>query len=83
MQNQLARGAVIALCALQFLWGGCSSNSGDLFTECKFEIDENRQKVREIGHHSYSYESYRECMRPFYLKRDLKEWKPAQTPANP
>ena len=83
MQNHLARGAVLALCALQFLWGGCSSSAGGGFMECKLDLDENRQKARAIGHYSYSYESYRECMRPFYLKRDLEERKLAQPPANP
>ena len=83
MRNHLTCGAVVALCALQFLWGGCSSSTEGGFMECKLDIDENRQKVRKIGHYSYSYESYRECMRPLYLKRDLEEWKPLPTPANP
>lgn len=47
-----------------FLMGGCGSSLEEMFVECKQGIDANRLVVREIGHYSYSYPRYRECMRP-------------------
>ena len=51
----------------------------EAFIECKLNIDENRQEVRKTGHYSYRYDSYRDCIRPFRLKRDLEEWEPPKS----
>ncbi|MBF0278018.1 MAG: hypothetical protein HQM13_09515 [SAR324 cluster bacterium] len=83
MRKQIRPTAALVFCGLQLILGGCSSNTESMFFNCKLEIDENRQKVRKMGHYSYSYDSYSNCMRPFYLMRDLEEWKPSETPANP
>ncbi len=39
-------------------------------------IEQSRKEARKMGHYSYRYDDYIECVRPYNLRKDIEEWQP-------
>ncbi|MBF0288894.1 MAG: hypothetical protein HQM14_13845 [SAR324 cluster bacterium] len=64
------------LIPLLIILQGCDSILKNYYHDCKSDIEYYRKAIRKIGHYSYRYDDYTECIRPFHLQRDIEEWQP-------